>query len=83
MQQSKFRCDIDQCLLSESYPKLDHAYHTNNIFGIRARILAYETLSYVNHIFAKNTRSIYTITHLNDTELEKVNTENTLTNQFT
>ena len=46
----------------------------------------YETLSYVSHIVAKNTRprSVYTtITHLNDTELEKVNTENTLTTQFT
>ena len=44
-----------------------------------ARILTYETLSYVNHVVAKNTMSIYTaITHLNDTELEKVNTENTL-----
>ena len=48
-----------------------------------ARILTYETLSYVNHIVTKNTRSIYTISHLNDTELEKVNTENILTNQFT
>ena len=49
-----------------------------------ARILTYETLSYVNHIVAKNTRSIYTaITHLNDTELKKFNTENTLTNQIT
>ena len=44
----------------------------------------YETLSYVNHTVAKNIRSIYTtITHLNDTELEKFKTENTLTNQFT
>ena len=42
-----------------------------------ARILTHDTLSYVNHIVAKNTRSVYTtITHLNDTELEKVNTEN-------
>ena len=38
----------------------------------------------MNDIVAKNTRSTYTtITHLNDTELEKVNTVNTLTNQFT
>ena len=49
-----------------------------------ARILTYETLSYVNHIVVKNTGSIYTtITHLNGIELEKVNTENTLMNQFT
>jgi len=45
----------------------------------------YETLSHVNHIVAKNTRSTL---HLNDTELEKVNTETlklqrTITNQFT
>ena len=79
MQQLKFRCDIDQCLINESYPKLDHTYY---IFCIIARILTYETLSYVNHIVSKNTRSIYTITHLNDIELEKVNIENTLTNQF-
>ena len=26
MQKLKFRCDIDQCLISESYPKLDHTY---------------------------------------------------------
>ena len=37
-----------------------------------ARILTYETLSYMNHNVAKNTRSMCTIvTHLNDTELEK------------
>ena len=49
-----------------------------------ALILTYETISYANHIVAKNTRSIYTsVTHLNDTELEKVNTENALINQFT
>ena len=35
MQQSKFRCDIDQCLISESYPKLKHTYHTYYIFGIK------------------------------------------------
>ena len=49
-----------------------------------ARILTYKTVSFVNHIGAKNTRSICTtITHLNDTELEKVKSENTLTNKFT
>ena len=67
MQQLKFRCDIDQCLIRESYPKLDRTYY---IFCIIARILTYETLSYMNHIVAKNTRSTYTITHLNDMELE-------------
>ena len=56
-------------MISESYPKLIIRIIRIIFFVSYARILTYEILSYVNHV-AKNTRSLYNITHLNDTELE-------------
>ena len=49
-----------------------YIYTHTHTHKARPHVSTYETLSYVNHVVAKNTRSIYTtVTNLKDTELEK------------
>ena len=71
-----YRC-VDERFYQSSTIRIIHII----FWVLYARILTNETLSCVYHIVAKNTWSVCTtIRHLNDSVLEKVNTENTLTN---
>ena len=62
---------IGSSVLAQHTAKLEHTYHTNYIFGI---IRTYFNVLIVRKSYCGK-RYYTTITHLNDTELEKVNTE--------